>query len=70
MDPHTVYHIKGDVVWALGPKAKHEIMRGQWGRELKDLPTRITDINHENFSSGEKCIPQQGPVFQHESRRK
>ena len=35
MDPQTVYHIKGDVIWALGPKAKHEIMRGQWGRELK-----------------------------------
>ena len=30
MDPHTTYHIKGDVIWALGPKAKHEIMRGQW----------------------------------------
>ena len=29
MDPHIVYHIKGDVIWALGPKAKHEIMRGQ-----------------------------------------
>ena len=37
MDPHTVYHIKGDVFWALGPKAKHEIMRGQLGRELKDV---------------------------------
>ena len=37
MDPHTVYHIKGDVIWALGPKAKHEIMRGQWGRELKEV---------------------------------
>ena len=37
MDPHTVYHIKGDVMWALGPKAKHEIMRGQWGKELKDI---------------------------------
>ena len=37
MDPHTVYHIKGDVIWALGPKAKHEIMRGLWGKELKDL---------------------------------
>ena len=36
MDLHTTYHIKGDVIWALGPKAKHEIMRGQWGRELKD----------------------------------
>ena len=35
MDPHTVYHIRGDVIWALGPKAKHEIMRGQ-----KDNHTR------------------------------
>ena len=44
MDPHTVYHIKGGVIWALGPKAKHEIMRGQWGRELKDvqLPEVLT----------------------------
>ena len=37
MDPHSVYHITGDVIWALGPKAKQEIMRGQWGRELKDV---------------------------------
>ena len=37
MDPHTVYHIKEDVIWALGPKAKHEIMRGHGGRELKDV---------------------------------
>ena len=44
MDPHTVYHIKSDVIWALGPKAKHEITRGQWGRELKDvnLPELLT----------------------------
>ena len=32
-----MYHIKGDVIKAIGPKAKHEIMRGQWGRELKDV---------------------------------
>ena len=37
MDAHTVYHIKDDVIWALGSKAKHEIMRGQWVRELKDV---------------------------------
>ena len=44
LDQHTTYHIKGDVIWALGPKAKHEIMRGQWGRELKDvrLPELLT----------------------------
>ena len=29
MDAHTIYHIKGDVIRALGPKAKPEIMRGQ-----------------------------------------
>ena len=29
MDHHTAYHIKGDVIWALGPEAKHVIMRGQ-----------------------------------------
>ena len=37
LDQHAVYHIKGDVTWALGKKAEHEIMRGQWGRELKDV---------------------------------
>ena len=37
MDPHTTYYIKSDVIWALGPKAKHEIMRSQWGKELKNL---------------------------------
>ena len=29
--------IKADLSWSLGPKAKFEIMRGQWGREFKDL---------------------------------
>ena len=33
---HTIYHIKGDVIWAYGPKAKHGII-GRWGRELKDV---------------------------------
>ena len=44
MDQHTAYYIKGDVIWASGSKAKHEIMRGQWGRELKDvnLPEFLT----------------------------
>ena len=43
-NPHTVFHIKSDVIWALGPKAIHEIMRSQWGRELKDfnLPELLT----------------------------
>ena len=37
MDAQISHHIKGDVTWALGPKAKHEIIRGQWGRELKGI---------------------------------
>ena len=51
-DPHTVYHIKSDVIWALGPKAKHEIMRGQWGREIKDvkLPELLTLFKKKHFS--------------------
>ena len=40
MDPHTTYHIKGDVIWALGTKAKQEIMRGQWGKEIKSIRLR------------------------------
>ena len=70
MDPHTVYHIKVDVIWALGPKAKHEIMRGQWGREIKDvkLPELLTLLK-KNISPGKKRLPQQGPIFQYEARR-
>ena len=37
MDPHTTYHIRGDIIYALVPKAKHEIMRGQWRKELRDI---------------------------------
>ena len=31
---HNISH-HSDVIWALGRKAKHEIRRGQWVRELK-----------------------------------
>ena len=34
LDALTTHHIKDDVICALGPKAKHGIMRGQWGKEL------------------------------------
>ena len=69
MDPHTVYHKKGDVIWALGPKAKHEIMRGKWGREIKDvkLPELLT-LFKKNISPGKKRFRQQGPIFQYEAR--
>ena len=29
LEAQLSHHIKGDIIWALGPKAKHEIMRGQ-----------------------------------------
>ena len=35
LDAPATHPIKGDVIWSLGPKAKHEIFRGQWGKELK-----------------------------------
>ena len=44
MDPHTTYRIKGDGIWALGPEAKHEIMRGQ-----EILPISITNRKIHNF---------------------
>ena len=37
LEAQTKYHIKGDVIWAMGPKAKNEIRRCQRGRELKDV---------------------------------
>ena len=37
LNAHARYHIKSDAFRALGPKAKNEIMRGQWDRELKDV---------------------------------
>ena len=57
MDPHTVYHIKGNVIWALGPKAKHEIMQGHWGGDKRRQSTGLIDIIQENISSGKKRFP-------------
>ena len=58
MDPHTTYHIKGDVIWALDPKAKNEIMRGQWGRGTKrHQPTRIVETIQKDLSNNKECIP-------------
>ena len=37
LNAHLPHQVKGYVIWALGPKAKHEIMRGQWGKEPKDI---------------------------------
>ena len=64
MDPHTVYHIKGDVIWALGPKAEHEIMGGQWGRELKDvkLPELLT-LFKKTFLSARNVFHSRAQFF-------
>ena len=43
MDPHTVYHIKGYVIWALGPKAKHEIERPMGQRAERRRPIRTIE---------------------------
>ena len=56
LDTRISHHIKGDVTWALGPKAKHEIMRGQWGRELKDINLQV--LLQEELSTNKKCISQ------------
>ena len=40
LDAQITHHIKGDVIWALGPKAKHAIMKGQWCKELKDISSQ------------------------------
>ena len=55
MDLHTTYHIKGDVIWALGPKAKHEIMRGK--RTQRHQLTRTTKTVHKGLSTNKKHIP-------------
>ena len=55
LDAHKTHHIKGDVIWALGPKAKHELMRNvatksQCGKELRT-------------SAYKKCLNSSGRQF-------
>ena len=64
MDPYTVYHIKGDVIWALASKAKHEIMRGTWGKELKviDLP-KLLKIFKKTFIPARNVFHSRAHIF-------
>ena len=56
MDAHTAYHIKG-------PKAKHEMMRGKWGKELNACQSyRTTETVQENLYAPRKCFPQLSPI--------
>ena len=67
MDPQTVYHIKGDVIWALGPKAKHEIMRGQWGRKLKDVDlSEILKLFKKTFIPARNVFKSRDDIKQEE----
>ena len=63
MDTHRVCYIKGDVIWALGPRAKHDIMRGQWGRELKDvnLPDLLT-VFKKTFLPARNVFPSMAQI--------
>ena len=71
MNPHTVYHIKGDVIWALGPKAKHEIMRGQWGRELKDVDlSELLKLFKKTFIPARNLFHSRAPFFNIKQERR
>ena len=64
MDPHTVYYIKGDVIWALGPKAKHEFMRGQWGSERKDADlSELLKLFKKTFIPARKVFHSRAQFF-------
>ena len=73
MDAHTIYHIKGDVIWALGPKAKHEIMRAKWDRELKDVNIQeVLKLKYiqADIHARSKRIPQQSTILQGKAGRR
>ena len=64
MGAHTIYHLEGDVIWALGPISKYEIMRGQWGRELKDVNIQeFIQVIQKDVHARPKCIPQQSTIL-------
>ena len=46
MDPHTVYHIKGDVTWALGPKTKRNYEGSMGQRAERCRPIRNIETSH------------------------
>ena len=60
MDAHTIYHLKNDVIWALGPKAKHEIMGPRAERRQH---TTTTETIQEDIHARPKRIPQQSTIL-------
>ena len=64
LDAQITHHNKGDVIWALGPNAKHEIIRGKWDKKTEGhQPTRIFKIVQEDILTHEKCIPRQRQIL-------
>ena len=64
MDQHIAFPMKGDVIWALGPKAKHKIMRGQWGRELKDVDLQeLLKLFKKTFIPARKVFHSRAQFF-------
>ena len=56
--------IKADLSWSLGPKAKFEIMRGQWGREFKDLTlAEIITLFKKIFIPARNTFHSRGQFF-------
>ena len=64
LDAQKTHHIKGDVIWALGPKAKHEIMRHQWGKELKDISLQeLLKLFKKTFLPTRSVFPSRAQFF-------
>ena len=61
MDPHTVYHIKGGVIWALSQTRNYEISLGQ--RAERRRPIRTIETIQENIHTREKCFSQSSPIL-------
>ena len=70
VDAQLFHHIKGDVSWALGPKAKHEKMGRQGVKKAKrHQSTRSTKTVQEDVLTHKKCNPQQSPILHYQTRR-
>ena len=56
--------IKGDIAWALGPKAKYEITRGQWGREFKEIPLHeLVELFKKTFIPSKNVFHSRAQFF-------
>ena len=64
LDTHKTRRIRGDVIWDLGPKAKHELMRGQWGEGLEDIGLQeLLKLFKTTFLSTRNVFPSRAQLF-------